>query len=494
MRRSTASAYSASVPTPIASTDQGGHERERPLGSPPRPRARAARRRRRPAAGRAPCSPSSVARPGKARRRDSARRGDAVEQTERADRGAGRAQGIARMRAARGSSRTLPPSQRNWDPAAHDEMRRRCFQAYAVAVRGRDSRIRNYISGGGTVNDRAAGVVPGGIDPRALPDLRSARIRRTGRRHRHRRVRASRAELGVPHRRRPLRLSLAIAVLIARVETAKGWIFIALASAAAVRGDVPQRGAAGSRAPPDRGGRREHRRRRAAPRPRPPRRLRQSGGGAHAPLPAREADRDERRRVLAPVPRRLPERRHGPARAATSRSACSRRGGRCITRRSLHPPGGSDAVISVTAAGVRLQVGEPADVGRQRHARHHRHRSPGAAARSVLRRGRAFAEDAGRHHQGGRAGAAAGRGDRSSAAWRPRSRGSATGSTGWCRTCSCCRARARARWSCTRARWSCARCMERIAREARLVVPARGPHRGDGLAVDPRRRANGSRW
>ena len=108
-------------------------------------------------------------------------------------------------------------------------------------------------------------------------------------------------------------------------------------------------------------------------------------------------------------------------------------GGPLHYRVTLHPPAG-ELAASITAAGVRLEVGAPAtwvvsvihDVSGERAA--------GAYAGPVLRGRRAFAQDTGRGDQGRRA--AAGAGDPRAVPARSRrpSSARATGSIGWCRT------------------------------------------------------------
>ena len=81
------------------------------------------------------------------------------------------------------------------------------------------------------------GVFSGHIDPRALPDL-------TQRAHSAHRVAATVTAAFVVaglawvllHRRRSCTPSATIRALIARIETAKGWIFIGAGQPAAVRG------------------------------------------------------------------------------------------------------------------------------------------------------------------------------------------------------------------------------------------------------------------
>ena len=167
---------------------------------------------------------------------------------------------------------------------------------------------------------------------------------------------------------------------------------------------------------------------------------------------------------LAALPRRLPERRPGPARAVHL-AARVRRGRAAAIQGELQPSGGGELVISAIAAGVRMRWARPppgssascttsptpstwsacATSSSPRPRIRSRRRSP--SSRPTCRRCMpAESPDA----------PARRRIDRPA---------SATGWTAWSRTCWSCRGRARRRWSCTRARWSCGRSSSTSARE-----------------------------
>ena len=260
---------------------------------------------------------------------------------------------------------------------------------------------------------------------------------------------------------------------------------------AAVRGDVSHRGAPRPRPAPDRRRRREHRRRRAAARPRPQDRVREPRGGAHVAVPGRRAHRHERRRFLAALPRRLPARRPGPARAVHLATRVRR--GRTAALQDHAGAGRRRRARGLRdRRGRAHERGRSGDVGRQRHARHHRHRTPGAPARPVLRGGRAFPQDAGRRHQGRRAVADAGGGAEAAAhrridrpAVRP-DRPPGAEPDGAVAV-----ALAHARAASQRDGAPAAGRADRARRG--LVLPARGPHRADRVALDPcRSRAAGA--
>ena len=265
------------------------------------------------------------------------------------------------------------------------------------------------------MSERAwGGVFPGGINPRALPDFS------------HRAQSAHRVAAFVT-------VAFAVAglawvfltdvvlyavtrdpVLIARVETAKGWTFIALASAllyavtfrSAARLDRVRRlTAAVVDSIADGILLLGHDRAVAYANPAAVRMLR-------CPLDelvGMTAEEFSRRfRVAYPTGELVPpDAAHLAARVRGRRAAALQ--GHRLTR-----PARPRSSSRSTAAGVRMQVGEPATwVVSVMHDITDSD-TPGAAARSVLRRRRAFAEDAGRGDQGGRAGAGTAPPDRSS--------------------------------------------------------------------------------
>jgi signal transduction histidine kinase len=209
------------------------------------------------------------------------------------------------------------------------------------------------------VNDRAAGVVPGGIDPRALPDL-------SPRAHSAHRVAAivtaafALAGLtwvlltdvvlyGIIHDR----------VLIARIETAKGWIFISLASlllyavtfrSAARLDRVRRLTAAVVESIADGVLLLGHDRRIAYANPAAVRML---GCPLETLIGMGAADFALRFRVAYSSGGLIPPGRYTSQRVFDE-------GGPLHQKETIQPAGGGPISLLVTSAGVRLQVGEPA--------------------------------------------------------------------------------------------------------------------------------------
>ena len=252
-------------------------------------------------------------------------------------------------------------------------------------------------------------MVPGGIDPKALPDLTQRAYSA------HRMAGTVTAAFAIAGLMWVLLTDIVLyavthdPVLIARIETAKGWIFIALASlllyavtfrSAARLDRVRRLTAAVVDSIADGVLLLGHDRRIAYANPAAVRMLRCRleeliGMGA--------ADFSLRFRVSYPGGGLVP-----PGRYVSQR--VFEEGGPLHYKITLQPAGGGELVVSAIAAGVRMSVGEPAtwvvsvmhDITDTR--------TPGAPARPVLRGGRALAQDAGRRHQGRRAVADAGGG------------------------------------------------------------------------------------
>jgi signal transduction histidine kinase len=240
------------------------------------------------------------------------------------------------------------------------------------------------------LDDRVAGVVPGGIDPKALPDL-------TQRAYSAHRVAGTVTAVfaaaglawviltdivlyGISHDH----------ILIARIETAKGWIFIALASlllyavtfrSAARLDRVRRLTAAIVDSIADGVLLLGHDRRIAHANPAAARMLRCRleeliGMGA--------ADFSIRFRVTYPGGGLVP-----PGRFISQR--VFEEGGPLNHKITLHPPGGGALVISATAAGVHMGVGDEAmwvvsvmhDITESEHLERLRDQFFGAAAHSL---------------------------------------------------------------------------------------------------------------
>ena len=324
------------------------------------------------------------------------------------------------------------------------------------------------------MSDRVTGVVPGGIDPRALPEL-------TQRAHSAYRMAGIVtgtflvAGLSWVFLTDVILYAVQLGSRLRRARRDRQGMDLHRAdSAAAVRGHVPQRGA-------PRSGAASARRRWSRASPTASCSSATTARIAYANPAAVKMLRCSREEligmgaagVLAPLPRFVPERRAWSRPSSSYRSACSTKAGRSTTRRSFIHRAATTWSISATAAGVRHGAGRrrPTWVVSVMHDITDTDR-PGAAARPVLRRRGAFAQDAGRRHQGGRAGAAARLDRRRSAAadgldrapvrpHRPARAEPARAVAGALADAA----------AFIPASSSCARCIERIVGRARLVIP-----------------------
>ena len=208
------------------------------------------------------------------------------------------------------------------------------------------------------MSDRAGDVVPGGTDPTALPDLThraysAHRIAAT--------VTAVFATAGVSWVFITDILLYRLTrdqVLIARVETTKGWLFISLASLllyavtfrSSARLDRVRRLTAAAVESIGDGVLLLGRNRTIAYANPAAARLLRCPSKVLVGMDASEFSR--RFRVSYPSGALVPPDQYVSQRVYDE-------GGPLRYKAILHPPGGHDVVISVTAAGVRLQVGEP---------------------------------------------------------------------------------------------------------------------------------------